>query len=121
MSKDKKKQTYEKGLRVELFSKIWLRLFGYSILEQRYKTPVGEIDLIACKAKHIAFIEIKYRQTYEEAAYSITEHQKKRINKAALLWLAKEKQHTYDSLSFDVILISPWARPHHIKNAFGEL
>lgn len=121
MGKNKDKQTYQKGLRAELLSKLWLWTFGYSILEQRYKTPMGEIDLIARKGKHIAFIEIKYRQTFEEAAYSITDHQKKRINKAALLWLAKEEQLGFDSLSFDVILVSPWKLPHHIKNAFEEL
>jgi hypothetical protein len=26
---------------------------------QRYKTPVGEIDLVALKGKHLAFIEVK--------------------------------------------------------------
>ena len=121
MTKRNKKQTYQKGLRAELLSKIWLWSFGHSILEQRYKTPVGEIDLITKKGARISFVEIKYRQTREEAAYSISDHQKKRINKAALFWLAKNGHFTYDTLSFDVILISPWKLPYHIKNAFEEL
>ena len=121
MVKRKVRNTYKKGLRAELISKIWLQLQGYSIKEQRYKTPVGEIDLIAKKGRHIAFIEIKYRKTREEAAFAISDHQKKRINKAALFWLAKNSNLTYETLSFDVILIAPFRLPYHIKNAFEEL
>ena len=35
------------------------RLKGHRILARRYKTPVGEIDLVALKGKRLAFVEVK--------------------------------------------------------------
>ncbi len=120
-SGSKRKQTYEAGLFAEFLAKIMLRLKGYRVIEQRYKTPVGEIDLIVKRGRHISFVEVKYRQTLEEAAFSISDHQKKRISKTANLWLAIDSNLAYDSLSFDVILFAPWKFPTHMKNAFEEL
>ncbi len=120
-SAKKRKQTYEAGLFAEFLAKIILRLKGYSLLEERYKTQAGEIDLIAKRGAHISFVEVKYRKTLEEAAFSLSDHQKKRINKAALIWLSKQSDLRYDSLSFDVILCAPWTFPTHMKNAFEEL
>jgi putative endonuclease len=45
-----------------------LRLKGYAVVARRYKTPVGEIDLVALKGKRLAFIEVKRRKTKEDAA-----------------------------------------------------
>ena len=120
-SSKRRKQTYEAGLFAEVVAKFMLRLKGYRIIEQRYKTQVGEIDLIAKRGSHIAFIEVKYRQTLEDAAFSLSDHQKKRISKTANLWLAKQSDMSYESLSFDAILFAPWKLPNHIKNAFDEM
>ena len=75
---------YRRGLRQEAMAAWWLRLKGYRILEHRYKTPHGEIDLIAKKGLLIAFVEIKARPDADAAAYAITPHQQARIRQAAL-------------------------------------
>ena len=36
---------------------------GYRILAKRFRTPYGEIDLVARKRNLIAFIEVKARAT----------------------------------------------------------
>jgi hypothetical protein len=46
---------------------------------RRYATPVGEIDLVALKGTRLAFIEVKRRRTRDDAAFSVTAKQKRRI------------------------------------------
>lgn len=60
------KQTYEKaGRRAETLAVWYLRAKGYSIVERRYKTKTGEIDIIA-------IVEVKQRATQEAAEASLT-------------------------------------------------
>lgn len=60
-----------------------LRLRGYRVLARRYRTPVGEIDIIARRGQLIAFIELKARRTKALAIESITPKQRNRIRRAA--------------------------------------
>jgi putative endonuclease len=48
-----------------------LRPKGHRIVAQRYRTPVGEIDLVALKGRRLAFIEVKRRKTKEDAAWTL--------------------------------------------------
>lgn len=91
------------------------------MLERRYKSPVGEIDLIVRRGSAICFVEVKYRQSVDVAAFSISDVQKRRINKAALFWLAQNSQHRYETLRFDVILMAPYNLPVHLRSAFEEM
>jgi len=36
---------------------------GYQVLDRNYRTPYGEIDIIACKAGVVIFVEVKTRST----------------------------------------------------------
>ena len=65
-----------------------LRLKGYRIVARRYKTPVGEIDLVALKGKRLAFVEVKRRKSLEDAAWTLPTRQRRRIVRAAQYWLA---------------------------------
>ena len=111
---------YRAGVWAERIAGVYLSCKGYRILERRYKSPVGEIDLIAKRAGRIGFVEVKYRQSLEQAAFSITEFQKTRIVQAAKFWLSQNSQETYEELSFDAVLFAPWRWPQHIQNAFEE-
>ncbi len=75
------------GRRAEIISAWLLRLKGYRILAQRFKTPVGEIDLIAKRASIIAFVEVKARPSAAAAMESVSARQRRRIARAALLFL----------------------------------
>jgi hypothetical protein len=55
----------------ETVAALLLRLKGHRVVAQRYKTPVGEIDLVALKGKRLAFIEVKRRKTKEDAAWTL--------------------------------------------------
>ena len=47
-------RAYRSGLFAETFVALLLRLKGNRIVARRYKTPVGEIDLVALKGKRLA-------------------------------------------------------------------
>jgi putative endonuclease len=108
-------QSYKKGLLAEEFGRLMLLLKGHRILEKRYKTPGGEIDLITETFNHIVFVEIKARPTFSEAAYALTSKQKMRLQAAALYYL--QKNPSPKRARFDVLLVKPGSFPVHLKNA----
>src|SRR5689334_11037827 len=69
--KQARAKAYRSGLFAETLTALLLRLKGQRIVAQRYRTPVGEIDLVALKGKRLAFIEVKRRKTKEETAWTL--------------------------------------------------
>ena len=111
-------RAYRSGLVAETLAALLLRLKGHRIVAQRYKTPVGEIDLVALKGKRLAFIEVKRRKTPEEAAWTLPAKQRRRIVRAAQYWLAGHPDFAGHDIAFDVVLAAPWTWPRYIANAF---
>ncbi|HUX79925.1 MAG TPA: YraN family protein [Alphaproteobacteria bacterium] len=111
-----RKRAYLKGQWGEKVASVYLRFKGYEILESRFKTPVGEIDLLVRKGKTLVAIEVKNRLTLEKASMAVTPFQKRRIERALLYYLSR---HPFSlDLRFDVILICPWKWPCHIQGAW---
>jgi len=108
------------GRRAEIMSAWLLRLKGYRVLAQRFKTPVGEIDLIARRASVIAFIEVKARPSAAAALESVSARQRRRIARAALMFLQKRPDLAADQMRFDLILVTPGQLPRHIVDAWRE-
>jgi putative endonuclease len=111
-------RAYRRGLFAETIAAIMLRLKGHRIVAQRYKTPVGEIDLVALKGRRLAFIEVKRRKTQEDAAWTLPAKQRRRIVRAAQYWLAGHPDFAGHDIAFDVVLAAPWTWPRYIANAF---
>ena len=76
MASRSKIKAYKKGHLAEGLAAVMLRLKGFSIKEKRYKTPVGEIDLIARRGDLTIFCEVKARKDYTSAAESLSTKQK---------------------------------------------
>jgi putative endonuclease len=110
--------SYEKGIAAERQARRALESQSYSILAERYKTRDGEIDLVARKGDHIAFVEVKRRRTQSDAAYAIGKRQQIRISQAASHFLAEYNDLEHSTASFDVMLISSGEGCHHLENAF---
>jgi len=117
--REKRVKAYRRGLFAETVTALLLRLKGYAIVARRYKTPVGEIDLVALRGKRLAFIEVKRRKTKEDAAWTLPARQRRRIIRAAQYWLAAHPDFAGHELAFDVVLAAPWAWPRYIENAFS--
>ncbi len=107
------------GLRAEYVAMFYLRLKGYRILISRYRTPVGEIDLIARSGSTIIFIEVKRRRKFSEALYSLRPKQQARIVRAAEHWLWENGRTMNTDCRFDMIIFSAYLLPRHIKNSFS--
>jgi putative endonuclease len=98
---------------------VWmLRFKGYRILKRRYKTLVGEIDIIAARGNTVVAVEVKYRTCYSHAVEAITPRQQRRIGKAFQYYL-QHLQWTPENIRFDAILFCAWKWPLHIPNAWG--
>lgn len=111
-------RAYRRGVFAETVAAALYRLKGYRIVARRYKSPVGEIDLVALRGKRLVFVEVKRRKTREDAAWTLPTRQRRRIVRAAQYWLSSHPDYVGYDIAFDVVLNAPWAWPRVIENAF---
>jgi putative endonuclease len=109
---------FRTGLSAESRAAAYLLAKGYRILARRFRTPHGEIDLVARKRNLIAFVEVKARASLDDAAYAVTPRQQQRIINAAQAWLMAHPEHAEFDLRFDAMLIAPRSLPRHLLAAF---
>ena len=97
---------------------------GYAILERRYRTRFGEIDIIARDGDTIVFVEVKARLTddFGGAAAAITGWKQRRIAQMAVDYLSRRKLHDcpcrFDVVAIDVDAAGP--RVTVYPNAFDS-
>lgn len=91
---------------------------GFRILARRWKSPVGEIDIVARRRDLLLFVEVKARAQFDDAAWSVTPRQRQRIAAAAAVWLARNPDVAYQDIRFDAVLVVPGRLPRHIPAAF---
>ena len=109
---------FRTGLSAESRAAAFLMAKGYRILAKRFRTPHGEIDIVARRRNLLAFIEVKARASLDEAAYAVTPRQQQRIIDAAQGWLMAHPEHADFELRFDAMLIAPRHLPRHLLAAF---
>jgi putative endonuclease len=117
-SRRDKVAAFRLGLSAESRAAMLLVAKGYRILARRWKTPFGEIDIVARRRRALVFVEVKARERADDAAESVTERNKRRIVAAAELWLAHNPADAQREIRFDVMLVTPGRMPQHIANAF---
>jgi putative endonuclease len=111
-------EAFQRGLSAESRAALLLIAKAYRILARRWKTPFGEIDIVARRGSVVVFVEVKARDSIDEAVEAVTERTRRRIIGAAELWLARHPQHAKGGIRFDVIVVTPGKLPRHIVNAF---
>lgn len=114
----KRTAAFRLGVSAENRAALFLAAKGYRTLKKRWKTPVGEIDLVVKRGDLIVFVEVKARAKIEAAAESVLPRQKKRIIAAAEAWLAAHPEHAGYDMRFDAVLVAPGKLPQHIASAF---
>ncbi|MGQ8629958.1 YraN family protein [Agrobacterium sp. DKPNP3] len=114
----RRRKAERRGHVAEYWAAFYLLLKGYRILAIRYRTRLGEIDLIARKKDIIAVIEVKARPSGMGAVDAVGVQSQQRIRAAADLWLARRKDAERLSLRFDIIAIMPRRLPQHFIDAF---
>lgn len=118
MARSKKIQSYKVGLWAEFIAALYLRAKGYKIIEQRYKTKVGEIDILAQRKNALVAVEVKARKSHDAAVLSVTPKAKGRIERALLLFVSHNARYTDFDFRFDVITIKMPFFIRHIDNAW---
>lgn len=106
------------GISAESRAAAFLIAKGFRILARRWRSPLGEIDIVARRRQLLVFAEVKARASLDEAAESVNERQRRRIAAAAEIWLAANPDKTVLDIRFDAILVAPGRIPRHVPAAF---
>jgi putative endonuclease len=98
---------------------------GYTLVEQNYRAPFAEIDIIAREGKCLCFIEVKTRTSLKRGLPKEAVHHAKqqKIISGAAFYL-KEKKMIRQQVRFDVIdILFTGDTPEItlIRNAFGTV
>jgi putative endonuclease len=110
------------GQNRERLAESHLQRQGYRVLARNYRTPFGEIDLVAEHQQTIVFIEVKARRSmrYGVPQAAVTAAKQRKISMAALAYL--KQHHSVDTRArFDVVTIQDAQTPPRIEvitNAF---
>jgi putative endonuclease len=83
----------------------FLKKKGYRIIRQNYKTPVGEIDIIAKDKDTIVFVEVKTRESMEFGYpfEAVNSTKRRKIANVAKLYIKKFKE--IPRCRFDVVSV----------------
>lgn len=111
----------KQGHRGEALAALLLQAKLYRLREKRFKTPVGEIDLVAEKSGTIVFIEVKTRSKNADEAMALGAVNRSRITRAAQYWLSRHPDESGKDMRFDVIFLAQGRWPRHLINAFSAV
>ena len=110
---------YQSGLSAEQAVARHYADAGFEIRAERYRTPRGEIDLIAHRGDEVIFVEVKKSSTHDQAAQRLSETQMARIFGAAEIYLGTQPLGSETPSRFDVALVDAQGMIHILENAFG--
>lgn len=112
--------SYQRGIAAENRAALYLRLKGYKILARRYKTRVGEIDIIARKKQNLVAVEVKTRKNMDHALESVSAKNQSRVART-LQYYVQGCPHLHGcTMRFDVIVYTPPFHFRHLDNAWRE-
>jgi putative endonuclease len=85
--------TTSTGRKAEAAARVYLEMRGFKIIEQNWRRPRCEIDIIAQKDDIIHFVEVKYRFQDEQGSGldAITPTKLKQMQRAAWTWVDEYK------------------------------
>ncbi len=122
MSVETRRKAHRMGHTAEWRAAWRLRLAGYTIVAQRYKTRLGEIDIVARRGNLLAFVEVKARADFDAATCALRPGQFGRVARAANLFLASHPRYAVCSVRFDAVLVAGplWRKmwPRHLPDVW---
>ncbi|HTO31151.1 MAG TPA: YraN family protein [Pararhizobium sp.] len=113
-----RRKAVRRGSLAEYRAALFLFLKGYRIVAFRYRTRLGEIDIIARKGNLIACVEVKARRSLEDSVFAVSDFAQRRIRAASDIWLAKQRDSSRLSIRYDIVSVMPWRWPVHLPDAF---
>lgn len=106
------------GRRGERLAAWLLRLKGFAILERRFATPFGEIDIVARRGDLLVFVEVKRRPDRAAALAALGERQRARIARAAAAYLQARPRLAGLACRFDLIAVGRAGWPVHLTDGW---
>jgi len=106
------------GLSAESRALAFLIAKGFRVLARRWKSPLGEIDIVARRRHLLIFVEVKARDNFDEATESVNARRQRRIATAVEIWFATPPDDSARDIHFDAVLVAPGKLPRHIPAAF---
>jgi len=94
------------GLEAEKLACTWLENRGYKILDQNWRRPWGELDIVTEKDNVIAFIEVKASSMKREGFDPFLRANRTKMHKvcrAAKTWLSQHKYGPDTEWQLDII------------------
>jgi putative endonuclease len=114
----KRRKAWRRGHVSEYAAALFLLFKGYRIVAIRYRTKLGEIDIVARKSDLAVFVEVKARRGEQEALDAVSFSAQRRIRAASDLWLARQPDYASISQRYDIVAILPGRWPRHFPDAF---
>lgn len=114
----KRRKAERRGHLSEYLAALFLLAKGYRILAIRYRTRLGEIDIVARKGDLAVFVEVKARREEQGAIDAVGFAAQTRIRAASDLWLAKRTDAARLSQRYDIVAVLPGRLPRHFPDAF---
>lgn len=112
-----RQRRYRRGHMSEWVAAALLIVRGYRILGRRVRTPLGEIDLIAVRGRRLAFVEVKRRDTREQAEAALGPQLARRLARAADYWISRRPAYRDHDRGFDAILVLRRRWPVYMPDA----
>ena len=106
------------GRRAEMLAGLYFQLSGYRVLYRRYRTPLGEIDLVLTRFGTLVFVEVKARTCLAEERAALEAVDRRRLVRAAQYFVSHHPRLAERPMRFDVIFLARRAWPRHVRNAF---
>ena len=113
---------FRTGISAESRAAAFLMAKGYRILAKRYRTPHGEIDIVARRRNLIAFVEVKARRgdRFGQPVEAVNWRKQKELAKSAQVWIDRHGR-PEESYRFDVVGVlmqGDRVRIRHVEDAF---
>ncbi len=102
----------------EQIAALWLRLKGYRLLARNWRSPMGEIDILARRGDILVLVEVKSRGEFSAAAEALRAEQAHRLRRALDHYVQLHPQFRDLDRRCDCILFARGYLPQHIKNAW---
>lgn len=98
---------------------------GLEIVARNYRTTQGEVDIIACDAHNLVFVEVKTRSKHSvrQALRNVAYTKQKRLSAAAQYFVVQDKSWEDHRIRFDIIVVLHYAdtdtfKIEHLQDAF---
>lgn len=122
-SVESRRRAWRFGRRAEALARWRLRLCGWRIVASNWRSPAGEIDIVARRGALLAFVEVKARASVRDETAQPGARQRRRIVRAAEMFLARHPRFGTLSGRFDIIVVQPWPSlrflwPVHLPDAW---